>query len=243
MPHIIRRALIIASVIGLAVLASCTVNQTIAIKSDGSGTLTMHAEVSKLLHEYLVSLAEVAGQTEMLAGGKIFDVASIKKGFESRPGLTVRKVSSPTPDSLDMEIAYRSIQDVFAQDKALTGSGALVYSVSDGKKTIRLHLDRTNYTQLSSLFPMLSDPVFAGMGPQVNDTITESEYLEMIRFSLGDDGPSLLKKSFIVLTIDPEGEILSQTGGTLASGAVTFRIPLLRLLVLDKPLDYAVSFK
>jgi hypothetical protein len=90
---------------------------------------------------------------------------------------------------------------------------------------------------------MLSDPVFAGMGPQVNDTITESEYLEMIRFSLGDDGPSLLKKSFIVLTIDPEGEILSQTGGTLASGAVTFRIPLLRLLVLEKPLDYAVSFK
>jgi hypothetical protein len=75
--------------------------------------------------------------------------------------------------------------------------------------------------QLSALFPLLKDPVFAQLGPQVNDTISDDDYL----------------------SIDPEGDIISQTGGTVSGGAVTFRIPLLRLLVLDKPLDYSVTFK
>ncbi len=65
----------------------------------------------------------------------------------------------------------------------------------------------------------------------------------MITFTLGADGPALLKKSFIDLVIKPEGEIVSQTGGTVANGAVIFRIPLLRLLVLDKPLDYSVDLE
>jgi hypothetical protein len=243
MPYTMSRALVLAGGIALFALGSCTVNQTIAIKADGSGTLSMHAEVSKVLQDYLASLAEVSGQPGTLADGKVFDLASIRKGFESRPGITVKKVSSPTQNSLDVELAYRSLQDVFAKDETLKGTGALVYGESGGTKSIRLHLDRSNYSQLAVLFPMLSDPVLAGMGPQVNDTITDEEYLEMIRFSIGDDGPGLLKKSFLVLTIHPEGVIVSQTGGTVAAGAVTFRIPLLRLLVLDKPLDYAVSFK
>ena len=228
---------------GMLLLASCTVNQTISIKNDGSGTLILHAEVTKVLHDYLASLAEVAGNGALMKGGKVFDAASIRKDFESRPGLTVKKVATPTADSLDLEIAYASVQNIFSSVDTLKSSGALVYSEAAGKKTIRLHLDRTNYTQLSALFPLLKDPTFASLMPQVGDTITDEDYLSMIQFSIGDEGPALLKKSFITLTIDPEGEILSQTGGTVSAGAVVFRIPLIRMLVLDKPLDYSVTFK
>ena len=229
--------------LSLTVLLSCSVNQTIVIKSDGSGTLAMHADVSKLLHDYIASLSEVSGTNTIMKNGKLFDAAAIRKDFETRPGITVKKVVTPTADTLDLEIAYGSLQDVFAQDKTLAGTGALVYSESGGKKTVKLHLDRSNYTQLSALFPLLKDPVFAGLGPQVNDTTSDADYLEMIKFTLGDDGPALLSKSFITLTIDPQGDIISQTGGTVSGGAVVFRIPLLRLLILDKPLDYSVTFK
>jgi hypothetical protein len=227
----------------LVLLSSCTVNNTIAIKTDGSGSMSMHAEVSQLLHDYMASLSEVSGKNDLMKNGKLFDVATIRKDFEKRPGLTVKKVSAPTADSLDLELGFTSVDAVFAGDKTLKGSGALTYSESGGKKSVRIHLDRTNYTQLSSLFPLLSDPTVAGLGPQVNDTISDDEYLEMIRFSIGDDGPALVKKSFITMTIDPEGVIISQTGGTLKGGAVVFRIPLLRLLVLDKPLDYSVTWQ
>jgi hypothetical protein len=225
------------------ILLSCTMRNAIAVRKDGSGTLAMHAEVSPLLHEYIASLAEVSGKNDMMKNGKVFDVAGIKKDFEARPGITVKKAVTPTPDSLDLELAYASLKDVFTGDATLKSAGALVYSESGDVKTVKLHLDRTNYTQLSALFPQLKDPVFASLGPQVDDTITDAEYLDMIRFSIGDDGPALLKKSFITLVIDPEGEIVSQTGGTLSGGAVTFTIPLLRILVLDKPLDYSVTFK
>jgi hypothetical protein len=239
----LRLAVTAALVVSFLALAlSCTVNQGIVIKADGSGTLTMHVEVSKLLHEYVSSLAEVAGKP-LTDNGKLFDVAGIKKDFESRPGITVKKVVTPTPDSMDLELAFASIQNVFSSDPTLKGAGAVTYAESAGKKTVKLHLDRANYSQLSGLFPALKDPVFAGLAPQVNDTVTDAEYLDMIRFSMGDDGPALVKKSFITLTIDPEGEILSQSGGTIGGGAVVFKIPLIRLLVLDKPLDYSVMFK
>jgi len=144
---------------------------------------------------------------------------------------------------MDLELAFTSVKDVFTADPSLKSAGALAYTESGGRKTVKLHLDRTNYTQLSVVFPQLKDPTFQSLGPQVDDTITEAEYLDMIRFSMGDDGPAALKKSFITLTIDPEGDIVSQTGGTVSGGAVTFKIPLIRLLVLDKPLDYSVTFQ
>jgi hypothetical protein len=222
---------------------SCTVNQSITIRNDGSGTLSMRADVSKLLREYIGSLSEVSGKPAPAVGGNFFDAATIRKDFEARKGLTVKKAATPTPSSFELELAYTSIRDIFSSDDTLKSAGALAWSDEGGRKTLKLHLDRTNYTQLSALFPMLKDPAIAGMGPQVNDTITDAEYLDMIKFSLGDDGPGLLKKSFITLTIDPEGEIISQTGGTVNGGSVVFRIPLLRLLVLDKPLDYSVSFR
>jgi hypothetical protein len=241
MPRILR-FLLPCTALGL-LLAGCTVNQTIFVKADGSGTASMHAEVSQLLADYIASLAEVSGKTNTAPGAPVFDVAGIRKDFSARPGVTVTKAVAPTARSLDLDLTFTSIKDVFAGDPSVKSSGVFVYSESGGKKTIQLHLDRTNYPQLAALFPPLKDPTIASLGPQVDDTVTEEEYLQMVAFSLGDDGPALLKKSFITLTIDPEGEILSQTGGTLSGSSVTFRIPLIRLMILDKPLDYSVSFK
>jgi hypothetical protein len=237
----LRAALFPAAVLLLTV--SCTMSNTIIIRGDGSGTVAVRVEISKLFKEYLVSMAEVSGQAEIAKEGKLFDLKEIQKGFEGRPGVTVKRLASPKPESLEVDIAFRSIQEVFASDDALKSAGVITFSQANGAKTVKVHLDRANYKQTSTLFPGLSNPLFEGMGPQANDTITEAEYLEMIKFSLGDEGPALVKKSYIEIAIRPEGEIVSQTGGAVANGTVVFRIPLLRLLVLDKPLDYTVTFK
>jgi hypothetical protein len=231
-----------AAVIMAVLCASCSTKQTIVIRSDGSGTLAMHVEVARLLHEYVARLSEVSDKPVLGPGGAFFDAESMRKDFESRPGVTVTKAATPSNDSLDLELSFNSIQDIFAQDQPLKNAAALAYSESDGKKTIRLHLDRSNYPQLARMFPLLASPAFAAFGPQVNDTTTDDEYMEMVRFSIGDDAPALLKKSYLTLTLAPEGQILSQSGGELTGGAAVFRIPLVRLLVLDKPLDYSVTF-
>ena len=208
---------------------SCTMKQTIVIKSDGSGTLAMHVEVAPLLHEYVARLSEVSDKPVLGPGGRFFDAESIRRDFDSRPGITVTKAATPSPDAMDLELTFHSIQDVFTQDESLKNTAALAYSESGGKKTVRLHLDRNNYPQLARTFPLLASPAFAAFGPQANDTTTDEEYMEMVRFSVGDDAPALLKKSSIILMLDPEGEILSQSGGEVIGGTVVFRLSLIHI--------------
>jgi hypothetical protein len=203
----------------------------------------MHAEVSTLLRDYLASLAEISGNAGPLKEGRIFDAAAVRKDFQSRPGIVVRKAVTPTPNVLDLELEFDSMQDLLGGRDALKDAGAVSIVDAEDTSTLQLHLDRTTWGQLARLFPPLRDPLVAELGPQANGQVTEKDYLAMVRFSIGDAAPALLKESFFTLTIQPQGEIVSQTGGTVSDGAVTFLIPMLRILVLDRPLDYSVTWK
>ena len=235
----------LALLVFFVTLAACSVSQVIAIKADGSGTASMRVETSKLLRDYLLDLQAVTGATPSTAApaGQLFDVKTLQKELAARPGLTVKKVASPNPDQLIVDLAFRSVEEVFGSAESVKKSGLLLYTVSDAQRTLKIHIDRKNFKELSAVFPAMNSAAFEGIAPQEQDTITESEYLDMISFTLGPDGPALLKKSFIDVVVKPEGTIVSQAGGTVADGAVTFHIPLLRLLVLDKPLDYSLVWK
>ncbi len=229
--------------LALVCAGSCTVGQSVVIKSDGSGTASLRVAISRLLRDYLLSLAEVSGQADQVKQGRVFDLQEIRKGFAGRQGITIQRLESPSPDTLEMDLGFRSLEDLFVSDPGLAGAGAFTLTQSGGTRTLTMHLDKRTFGHLSALFPVLADPTIAGLGPQPNDTVTEDEYLSMIEFALGAGGPELVKKSFITVTIRPEGQVVSQTGGSLSNGAVSYRIPLLSLLVLSKPLDYSISFR
>jgi hypothetical protein len=223
-------------------LAACSVNQTLVIKADGSGTTSLRVVTTKLLRDYILDLQQVTGTTAP-ANGSIYDVPKLQKELSARPGITVKKIASPSPDVLEVDLAYRSVDEVYGSVESVKKSGILVYAESAGQKSLKVHIDRKNFKELSSVFPAMNSAAFEGIAPQEQDTITESEYLEMIEFTLGKDGPAAVKASSFDLVVKPEGTIVSQTGGSVANGAVTFRIPLIRLLVLDKPLDYTLVWK
>jgi hypothetical protein len=223
-------------------LAACSVNQVLTIKADGSGTSSMRVETTKLLREYILDLQSLTGTTAA-ANGSIFDAPKLQKELAARPGLTVKKVASPSPDVLEVDLGYRSVDEVYGSVESVKKSGVLVYSVSGGQKSLKVHIDRKNFKELSAVFPAMNGAAFEGIAPQEQDTITESEYLEMIQFTLGPEGPAALKASFFDLVVKPEGTIVSQTGGTVTNGSVTFRIPLIRVLLLDKPLDFSLVWK
>ncbi len=239
----LRAAALAAGLLGALVLSACSVTQTLVIAGNGSGTLVTHAEVSALLRDYLMSLAELSGNASPLKEGRVFDAAAIGKDFRSRPGIVVRKVSTPTPSALDLELEFDSVQDLLSGGDALTDTGALVFIDAGDTSTLRLHLDRATWGQLARLFPPLRDPLIAQLGPLGSGQVTDDDYLAMIRFSIGDAAPDLLRKSSITLTVQPPGEIVSQSGGAVSGGAVVFRIPVLRILVLDRALDYSVTFR
>ena len=236
-----RIALLVAGV-SLLTAVSCSMNQTIVIRADGSGTGSLKVEVSPVLRDYFINLAELSGNTSAVDSGQIFDLKEVKKSFESRPGITVTRTAIPTKTSMEVDISYKSIKTLFTDD-SLAGTGVATYTESAGTKTLKFHLDKDNFTKLAVVFPVLSDPLFAGMGPQPNEKMTEDEYLKMIEYSLGADGAAQLAKSFIIITMKPEGQIVSQSGVTLSDGSVVFKIPLIKVLVLNTPLDYSFSWK
>ena len=230
-----------ACLLGVLLLSSCAVSQALVISADGSGTLATHVDVSPLLRDYVLSLADISGGPAK--EGRVFDAEATRKDFQSRPGITVKRAETPTPSSLDLDLAFESLQDVVRGQDALANAGAVVVEDNGDRRTLRLHLDRSTWGQVASLFPPLRDPVFAQLGPQGTGQVSEADYLSMIKFSIGEDAPALLRKSFITLTVQPDGEILAQAGGTVSGNTVVFRIPVLRVLVLDRALDYSVTFR
>ena len=64
-----------------------------------------------------------------------------------------------------------------------------------------------------------------------------------MEYALGDGGGDLIKDSVITTTININGTLISQKGGKVKGNSVTFETPLIRILLLDKPIEYSIRFK
>ncbi len=216
----------------LALLVACTSRQTIDVKGDGSGTATVRFEVKKLFSDYF------AGE----GSAKVFDAARVKQGIEKRPGFTVTRITTPTPETLEMDLAFQDIRSLVSDGDPPGNDGIISVTRKDGRTTMALHLDRRSAKKMGGLFSEVSNPAFKEMSPREQRTRTEKDYLEAIEFAVGKEGPPLVKSSFLELTVRVDGELVSQTGGRIAGGAAVFNVPLLRMLMLEKPLDCSVTF-
>jgi hypothetical protein len=223
-----------------SLLLACSIRQDITLETSGSGNLSMRIKLEKVFVDYLNDLAELTGQAD---GGKIFDVEQIKKGFAERDDLQLKRISSPTPDVLEMDIAFRSIEKVFAREEKLKQAGIVSFAKAADGYSVRFHLDRANFDQVLEFLPFLKNPLFEGLAPQEGDVTTEAEYLEMIDLALGEGGSRTLKASAIETRVTVKGTLVSQQGGTVSGGVVAYKVPLLRVLLLDKPLDYSILFR
>ncbi len=241
MRHIPRLVVPVLSAAVFLMSDGCSATHDVVVRGDGSGTMTLHLEVSKLLHDYIAGLAEVSGtQANPQA---IFDLAAVRKGFEAQPGISVESVSSEDQRTLDVALSFASLSQVFESQPGLKGANLVTFTDANGLATLRFHLDRSNYRQVAAFFPMLESPVLQSLGPQVDQKVTQDDYLAMIRFSLGDEAPGLVMKSSITVRIRPEGDIVSQTGGTVSGDEAVFQIPLLQALLFDTPLDFSLTFR
>ena len=109
-----------------------------------------------------------------------------------------------------MEIAFRSIERVFAREEKLQRAGIVSFTKTAAGYSLRFHLERGNFDQVLEFLPFLQNPLFEGLGPQEGDATTESEYLEMIELALGAEGAAKLKTSTIETRVAVKGTLVSQ---------------------------------
>jgi hypothetical protein len=228
------------TLLAAAALLSCTIKQQVELAADASGTVSMQIRLEPVFVQYIEDLSALTGESPE---GQIFNVEEIKKGFAERDDVSLVSISSPTPDALNMKLEYRSIEEVFSSEQQLQESGIIRFEKVSQGYSVRFHLDRENFPAVMTFIPALRNPLFEGLGPQENDDTTEEEYYELMDLALGEGGAESVQNAYIETRVNVGGTLISQSGGKITPGGVMFIVPLIRVLLLDKPLDYSLVFK
>ena len=226
----------------VCLVASCTVRQEVTLRADGSGVARVDVEVKEFFASYLMDLAEFTG-TEVDREVGLFDPQELREAIGAKDGVEVLEVERVSPVHLRMLIGFDSIEELMSSEQMLSETGILTLHRSGQRWEFRLHFDKQNFTQISALFPMVDQTLLQMFGPQEDFSISENEYLEMMSFALGEQGPPAIKESVIEAEVLVPGRIIAQSGGELEGSRVKFAIPLIKILLLEEPLDYSITYQ
>ena len=229
-----------AALLILALFLGCTIKQKVQLEADASGNLDMQIRLEPLFVRYIEDLSALTGDP---VEGPVFNVEEIREEFAQREEVTLLAIDTPTRESLEMRLKFTSIEEVFSSEQELKESGIIRFEKVSQGYSVRFHLDRRNFPAVMSFLPALQNPMFEGLGPQENDDTTEEEYYELMDLVLGEGGADSVRNSSIETKVAVKGTLVSQSGGTVSPGGVTFTVPLIRVLLLDEPLDYSLVFK
>jgi len=227
-------------------LAGCSVDQEIAVQLNGAGEAKVRVELHPVFIDYLLALAEVAEEVEVPEDPSeaLFDVSEVEAAIADWPGVEAARIATPSQRELQLHLTFDDLQAAFAPTASEAGTTPLISLTGGKRRTLSVHLDSDNYHQLTTLFPVLEHPLVISLGPQPDLEVSDDEYLEMMQFVLGDDGPPAIVDSEVTVRVQVEGRVVEQHGGELQDdGSVLITIPLLRILVLDQPLDYRIVFE
>ena len=229
-------------ILGSLIFLSCTMKQEIFLEADGSGTDRVEITLKKFVLATIEDLAEVSPDVdpdEMLSPEKV------KESLEENPEITNVRTSRPLKNRLNMEFDFGSIETLFNQTENEIQTSGLIKIEDMGSETkLTLTVNKETYRGFSHLIPNIDDPTMSALAPDPDMEISEEEYLDMIEFFFGDDGPAGVLDSMMNMVINVNGTIIEQVGGTeLSSNKVEFNIPLIRILLLDSNLEYSITYK
>jgi hypothetical protein len=229
--------------IGLMFVASCSIKQSITLDKERRATIKMDYSVSPTVADTMMSLMSLNSDSGS-APKALFKVEDIQNGFKKNPHITLKSISAPTKTSLKVEFVYDDFEQAFKSDD-IKKTGLVKFDTAGNQTTVLIHIAKDTISQIAAIFPedqrsyldIFSPPAVEGT------QMTEPEYLDMLKSLFGDAVVPEAKKATIELTFSPSGKIVGQKGGTMKNGSVVFTIPLLKVLVLDKPLDYSITYQ
>lgn len=235
-----RQLFIIFSLLPV-IMISCSVQQDITISVSGSGSTDMEVKLEPVFVYYILDLAEAFSDPDDTGEIDIFQIEDIKKQINEKPGASIKKIVSPNQQTLKLSFQFSDIRKLLTSGDE-GAQNIITFSTKSGINKIHFHLEKSNYTKLTELFPALKNQVFENLAPQLDEDIPAAEYLDIIEFAMGEDGPGAVMSSEIIVKVTVQGKILSQKGGTVKDDTVLFKIPLLRVCLLNEPLDFEVEY-
>jgi hypothetical protein len=239
-----KRALSLLAV--FTVFVSCSGRISGQLVQDGSGTLQIQAGLEPNMITLLRNLRDANGGQ----GGPVLDAAALNRSLQAAPGIASSALHNSGQEKINGSVRVSNIGDLLNRGTARFVTYTVPSGAVPGK--LAIHLDRNNAPQvLKQLSPEAEYYLSLLLAPAATgEAISKAEYLEQVElvYSMikGVDGKTLaaeIAASRINAAITLPGTVKSVKGGTYSGREARFDIPLTDVLVLEKALDYEITWQ
>lgn len=230
--------ILVATLATVLTLTSCTVTEDLTIDNNNGGTSSSVIHVEKFFVNVLEDFSDFSSSNNKKP---IMDLSV--ESFKDQ----LIKTSTTSNVNLQKtgENSYIITYDYSSLKTLLTDLGAAkdqsVLKLDNNK--LNFYLDINNYNELTKAIPFLSDPNFEPFGPTYNEGLSAPDYLEMISFMLGEEGPDAIKNSLITLRFTTPSPIKTYKGGKkISDNTFEYSFPLIDFLLLAQPLSFELTW-
>ena len=220
----------------LFILSSCTVTETLDVSASGPGSSAADIKVEQFFINVLYDFAEFLPEdNESIMDSAIDDFSN---QLTSLPSITAASAEKTGENQYALSFDYTDIPAVLA-DFGVTEQS--LFEITEN--SFAFHLDISNYPELKSIVPFLADPNFEVYGPEFNQGMSEADYLEMISFLLGEEGPDAISNGNITINLNVPGTITdAQNAEIIDENTISYSFPVIKFLLLAEPLSFSVSW-
>jgi hypothetical protein len=225
-----------------AALASCSGEISGVLRKDGSADIQAR---SALLPSVTALVGAVSG-----GGATTLDAKTISASFSSARGIEKADFRNTTPSSVGGVISVSHVNEFLRGQN----SRLIEYTQDGSGGRLAISLDRTNAPGIVRLLsPDIADYLSCLMAPCSSQDwqfiTTKTEYLRQIKATyntlrgnkgLGNTLASDLRNAVVRLSLELPGTVASAKGGSFSGKRASFEVPVLDLLVLEKPITYEV---
>ncbi|HKL58527.1 MAG TPA: hypothetical protein VJ863_01405 [Sphaerochaeta sp.] len=218
--------------------SSCVVTEQLSFTGSGYNTSKFDFTVEDFFIAVLEDFSEFApeDQEASLMDSAITDFERALRYSTTTNDVTMQKL---TGNAYKGQFNFMDLDKLFSDLGA--GNNQSLLRMSNNTLTFSLSMD--NYDQLVPVIPFLADENFEAFGPVYNQGLGESDYLEMISFMLGEEGPPAIEQSTITLRIATPKPIKSFISGKkVGTNLYEFSFPLIDFLLLADPITFSVSW-
>jgi len=220
-----------------AVFISCSARIDGVVLQGGAAEISVKASLGPRTVSLVQSLRSFMGDTR---NTPILNGETVNRSLAAASGIKTASLKNTSPDALEGNITISNIGDFLLSERGMF----ITYSEGADSSSIIIVLDRDSAPLLiSRLSPEVGEYLSALMAPvALGEYMPATEYLSLVAMIYGSPLADEIATARIRASIEFPRPIASISGGSSAGKRAEFDIPLLDILVLEKPLRYEVKW-
>ena len=235
--HCMRKFVPLILLVTALLLTGCQVTEDLTMDTSQSGRSFTAIHVEQFFIDVLEDFAEFLPENnESMMDSAIRGYASELEGTEAISDVSWASLGD---NKYTVSFSFSGISELLEEMGAENQS---LFTLSEN--SMSFYLDINNYPELKAVVPFLADQNFEVYGPEYNQGMSEADYLDMIYFLLGEDGPEAITNGVININIEVPGNVVSTAGCTqTGDSSVSYTFPIIDFLLLGEPLAFTVEWE